>query len=210
MIRYFVRTTAERKLDKSYSQIDYNLLIDTEHKPIESFIHQLKYLSTVCTDVVLIEDDLILCEEFTNKIENAIKQYPDKIINFFCNYDTYFKTRESNEYSSNCCTYYPKRILSILADTMPKYIKYSTQYSWIENLALQELKETHIQYRPCLVQHLDFDTLIQKGNHKLRRTLYFIDYLKELDISYEDASTPENQQKLKELMESKFQNYNGT
>ena len=35
MIKYFVRTTGERQVDSSYSQIEYELLIDTEHKPVK-------------------------------------------------------------------------------------------------------------------------------------------------------------------------------
>ena len=41
-MKYYVRTTEERKLDNSYSQIEYELLIDKDHKPIDSFIKQLE------------------------------------------------------------------------------------------------------------------------------------------------------------------------
>ena len=40
-MKYYVRTTGERTLDDSYSQIEYELLLDKEHKPIESFMKQL-------------------------------------------------------------------------------------------------------------------------------------------------------------------------
>ena len=81
MLKFYVRTTLERQLDSSYSQIEYELLVDTEHKPIESFIEQLEQISEY--DSVLLEDDLILCKEFKNRIEEVINKYPNKIINFF-------------------------------------------------------------------------------------------------------------------------------
>ena len=203
MLRYYVRTTLERQLDSSYSQIEYELLVDTEHKPIESFIEQLEQISEY--DSVLLEDDLILCKDFKNRIEEVINKYPNKIINFFYHQDEYYQTRESTEYSNNQCTYYPKGISKLIAKEMKNFITYSNQYSWIENLALNKLNITHIQYRPCLVQHLDSGSLIQK--HKIIRpriTPYFIDYLEELNIPYEEASEPENKQRLIALMEEKF------
>ena len=191
MLKFYVRTTLERQLDSSYSQIEYELLVDTEHKPIESFIEQLEQISGY--DSVLLEDDLILCKDFKNRIEEVINKYPNKIINFFYHQDEYYQTRESTEYSNNQCTYYPKGIGKLIAKEMKNFITYSNQYSWIENLALNKLNITHIQYRPCLVQHLDSDSLIQK--HKIIRpriTPYFIDYLEELNIPYEEACEPEN------------------
>ena len=61
-IKYFVRTTGERVLDKSYEQIEYTLLIDKEHKPIQSFIDQLNIISEY--NAVLLEDDPSKTETF--------------------------------------------------------------------------------------------------------------------------------------------------
>lgn len=65
---------------------------------------------------------------------------------------------------------------------------------------MNKLGITHVKYRPCLVQHLDFDTLIQESPQGNRRCIYFIDYLKELNIEYEDAFLPENRKKLEQQM----------
>ena len=206
MIKYFIRTTGERKLDSSYSQIEYELLVDTKHQPVESFIEQLEQISEY--DAVLLEDDLILCKNFKNKIEEVIKQYPDKVINFFYHQDEYYLTREERRYSNNQCTYYPKGLAYKIAQEMKIVYKFrpKEQYSHLENDALLKLHLTHIQYRPCLVQHLDNGSLIQK--HKilrLRRTPYFIDYLDELGITYEEAYEHKNE--LIQLMNEKFMNY---
>ena len=81
MIKYYVRTTLERKLDSTYSQVNYELLIDREHNARKSFVEQLEYLATLDDDVVILEDDLILCKDFKHIIEGVINQYKNKIRN---------------------------------------------------------------------------------------------------------------------------------
>ena len=204
-MKYYVRTTLERELDSTYSQIEYELLVDKEHKPVESFIKQLEIISD--NDAVLLEDDLLLCKNFKKRIERVISRYPDKIINFFTFPIQYFKTREFQRFIWNQCTYYPKGIAKIVAAKMQEIKNNSDiemQYDILENEALKELKITHIQNRPCLVQHLDGKSLI--GNSmKGRMTIYFIDYLDELNISYEEAQSQLNKVKLKyKLLDTKI------
>lgn len=201
-MKYYVRTTLERKLDETYSQIEYELLIDKEHKPVDSFIKQLEIISE--EDSVLLEDDLILCKNFKERIESVIKQFPDKIINFFTFPARYFKAGESQNFLFNQCTYYPKGIAKQLAKVMNvKENKEECakghnhlQYDVLEDMALKIMGLTHIRYRPCLVQHLDGKSLI--GNRDSgRMTIYFIDYLDELNISYEEANEQKNVLKLR-------------
>ena len=137
-----------------------------------------------------------------DSIESVIKQFPDKIINFFTFPARYFKAGESQNFLFNQCTYYPKRIAKQLAKVMrevkEEYAKSHNrlQYDVLEDMALRIMGLTHIQYRPCLVQHLDGKSLI--GNRDSgRMTIYFIDYLDELNISYEEANEQKNVLKLR-------------
>lgn len=206
MIKYFVRTTNERILDKTYNQINYEKLVDLEHKPVDSFIKQLKIINSF--DSVLLEDDLILCKDFKKKIEEVIKLYPNNIINFFTLPMSYFKTKKEYGFCYNQCTYYPKGISNMIANEI-EYIlendiryKNCPQYDILENRALYNLKIKHIKYRPCLVQHIDGESIMNKDVKYLRRTPYFIDYLDALGITYKDALKSENKLKLMELMNS--------
>lgn len=198
MLKYFVRTTGERTLDNSFSQIDYELLIDKEHKPVKSFIEQLEIISDY--DSIFLEDDIKLCKDFKKRIEQVIKQYPDRLINFFTAPKHYFKTKEAQTFYFNQCTYYPKGLAKKLAAEMRKIEEESPgkyQYDVLESRALYNLNLKHIQYRPCLVQHLDFKSLIgNRDNYRI--TPYFIDYLEELNITYVEA------QKHKNLIELKY------
>ena len=78
MIRYYIRTTGERKLDISYNQIPYIKLIDKEHRYIDFFVDELERIGV--EDSVIIEDDCVLCKDFKNRIEAVISQYPNTCI----------------------------------------------------------------------------------------------------------------------------------
>lgn len=206
MIKYFVRTTGERELNSSFSQIKYTLLVDKDHRPVESFIEQLELISDY--DAVLLEDDVQLCKDFNKRLETVVKQYPGRVINFFTRPWEYFKTKESSEFSWNQCTYYPKGLAKKIAMAMrviykdmlenkdkldKKYITSAgyIQYGRLESNALEKLGIKHIQFRPCLVQHLDFKSLIGNDDGSDRTTLYFVDYLDNLKINYENIAVYE-------------------
>ena len=187
-MKYFIRTTGERKLDSSYSQIEYELLVDKEHRYIDFFVDELERVGK--DDCVIIEDDCVLCKDFKSRIEKVISKYPNKIINFF-QYPCmdYFKTYEDDYFLQNQCTYYPKNLSIKLAKKMRKVHRQFPELctDQVEDLALKELKLTHIKYRPCLVQHLNFHSFLNHDVNKLR-TPYFIDYLDKLNLNYDCLS----------------------
>lgn len=192
MIKYFVRTTGERTLDDSFSQIEYTLLIDKEHKPVKSFIEQLEIIGDY--DAVFLEDDVQLCRNFKEKVESVIKKYPDRLINFFTAPTNYFMTREAQTFYFNQCTYYPKGLAKKLSVEMRKIENENPgryQYDVLESMALKNMELKHIQFRPCLVQHLDFKSLVgNRDNYRI--TPFFIDYLDDLNIKYEEAKIHKN------------------
>lgn len=202
MIKYFVRTTTERKIHDSYNQIPYELLIDYEHNSGKAFLEQLEIINEY--DAVLLEDDCILCENFKEEIEKVIKQYPNKIINFFTRPRDYFYTKECPHFSYNQCTYYPKGVAKQILNVIKENHLECNSQERMTQKALLILNWSHITYRPCLVQHIDNNTLMWEKVYIPRRTPYFVDYLKELGITYEDAQKEENKSKLLLLMKEKF------
>ena len=207
-MKYYIRTTLERQLDESFNQIEYELFIDKEHKPIESFIQQLKIISN--DDSILLEDDIILCNNFKEKIKEVIKEHPNDIINFFYNPYTYFTSHYIDHFSWNQCTYYPKGLGKVIAEAMENYQlrfpKLTFQYDLLENVALKQLHIPVYVYRPCLVQHIDYSSLIQQNGLRGRRTPYYIGYLEELGIDYKDAYKEENLKKLQRYRDEYFRN----
>lgn len=203
MIKYFVRTTGERKLDKSFSQIDYELLIDKEHKPIESFIKQLSIISEY--DAVLLEDDVELCEDFQKEIEKVINEHPKDIINFYSEPMKYYTSHYTQIVIYNQCTYYPKGIGKILSNQMKKELegKDIREYDILETRAIKTLNLYLYNYRPCLVQHIDNISLMRgKIYISDRITPFFKNYLDKYNVDYTDPkSVFENIDKLKEEKE---------
>lgn len=189
-MKYYVRTTGDRQFNYD---INYEVLVDTERKPIKSFIDQLKQISS--DDAVLLEDDLILCKNFKERIEKVITQYPNCVINFYESPHEFYLTeeRQGAEYRFNQCTYYPKGLAKTIADKMEEvWIKHprEIQYDFLQSYAMHELNMSYISYRPCLVQHLNGISLI--GNNGANNTLFFIDYLDELNIDYNGVITKQN------------------
>ena len=179
----------QRKLNKSYSQIEYDLLVDTEHKPVESFIRQLKEINEF--DAVLLEDDVKLCKNFKEEIEKVISEHPNDIINFFYSPKKWFSSYYTTDFAYNQCTYYPKGKAKTLAETMEEIYKTKKiqGYDVLEMVALQKLGWTNYVYRPCLVQHIDRHSIILKTDTARRVTPFFKDYLDELHIDYMDVKT---------------------
>lgn len=202
MIKYFVRTTEERTLDKSFSQIDYELLIDRNHNSGKAFIEQLLEINDY--DAVLMEDDIILCKDFKNKIEKVISEHPNDVINFFTMPMQYLNEQYTSSFVYNQCTYFPKGIAKKIHDLAMRFMPNNRSQEQIMKRCLCLLRTKHYIYRPCLVQHIDNGSLM--GNHVMfcRRSPYFIDYLDELGMTYEEANVLENRRKLIALMKEKF------
>lgn len=194
-IKYFVRTTGERKLSPSFSQIEYELLIDKDHKPNESFFNQLEYISQ--WDAVLLEDDVELCQGFKEKIEKVINEHPNDIINFFTMPFDFFTSHYQPNFVYNQCTYYPKdKITKQLTEEMRALSKkfLSFGYDVIEGKVFKNHKIKVYVFRPCLVQHLDGVSIIGSLKNKQNKTVcgcrwskYYENYLLNLGIKYEDA-----------------------
>ena len=193
-MKFYVRTTGERKYDYD---LEYEELIDRNHEPVESFIKQLKIISDA--DSILLEDDLVLCKDFKNRIEEVIKKYPDKVINFYTSPERYFTTHETNLFVYNQCTYYPKGVAKQIAEKMEEEYKIrKLPYDTLESSALNKLGMSHVVYRPCLVQRIDMGSLIsnsEKGGSRV--SLYFVDWLEKYGIDYKEAIKPENIERLK-------------
>ena len=209
MIKYYVRTTGERTLDDSFSQIQYDYLIDSEHKKGEILAEQLRSIDG--TDVVLFEDDIILCKNFDKRLKEIVKDHSDEIINFFTLPSRWFESFYTTTLVYNQCTYIPQKLIAPLSEKIEE-IYQELKYQWKSTLTAEPLMQRAIKKlglkiylpRPCLVQHIDDGSLLKHYRAGRRRSPYFIDYLDQLGINNTEANTPENRQKLTEILEKQF------
>ena len=153
MIKFFVRTTGKRILDKSYSQINYELLIDTNNNSQKAFIQQLDIIEQ--QDCVVLEDDLILCNNFLEKITQIITNNKDEIITFFHLY--YYPEYLHEQHFGNLtqCIYYPKEKSHLLKETI---LKNNIDIPSVGRTLTEFYKLTNSYFllsAPYLVQHID-------------------------------------------------------
>lgn len=201
-MKYFVRTMENRedRLPDYFEKI-----VDREGRYVKSYIDALYIISDY--DAVLVEDDIVLCNNFKKEIEGVIAQYPNTIINFFSNPERYYTTHYTELFGYNQCTYFPKGVAKILADEMMKiYIpeeqsRFRQRYGRLLGVSLEKLGIPHLVYRPCLVNHIDGISTYD-GIFNQRNTIYFKDYLDKLGITMEEAYSIENQKALKKLLDA--------
>lgn len=215
LIRYFVRTTGSRVLDISFNQINYTLLIDRDCNAGNAFRTWLPLL--VEDDCVILEDDIILCNDFQRRVEEEISKTPNQIINFFRSntfFQNYYIINSPSEikspgFSFTQCVYFPCSVLKRLKQCIEKNDIRS--YS-VRKIIRQAMFKTNINFRlavPYPVQHVDTESLMGHdfGDFK-RRSPLFYNYLDELGITYEDVlKNPTLIMSLKNCMDKHMEKY---
>lgn len=138
--------------------------------------------------IVILEDDVKLCENFQERIMKAIEKRPDESISFFesaCSKKPlHSEYRAGSRFAWMQCRYYPAKIAKILCKKeeyeyfMENWKKYTSVWSYpIDTYASVVFRRHKLKYYmqlPFLVQHLPFPSAV--GNRPLnRQTKYFID-----------------------------------
>lgn len=194
-MKYYIRTTGERDLSQ-YAFLNATPLFDYEHKPVKSFIEQMRNISD--DDSLFMEDDIIFCKDFEKRLKEAITEYPNMVINFYYQPLTNFPKGEikGNKFLFNQCVYYPKGISKIIADKMEELVNDGikwTQYDEIEGAALNELNIDFINYRPMLVQHIGKSSLLGNNfENNNAESIFFIDDLEKYNVNYNNEKALEN------------------
>ena len=82
-LEFVVMTTAWGGRDISYLKNAIpNLMVCTDynHDAMWNFLNSMRITENPC---VHLEDDIVLCDNFLQKVTEAVNQYPDYVINFF-------------------------------------------------------------------------------------------------------------------------------
>lgn len=141
---------------------------DGYHSGFETFIRSLEFTDEPC---VRIEDDIELCNNFVEVIENIISRKPDVIINFFRPNANDFRINKKETlreltgkwFSYNQCTYYPQGIASKLAKWLREHRE---QYKEYDDAMRDYFVQNDIhfyQYCPNIVNHKSEVSLIDKN-----------------------------------------------
>lgn len=135
-------------------------------------------------DLLLLEDDIRVCNNFISLVSDAIDEYEDEVINFHYNIHNSGYTSEIsiNKYQFNQCVFFPKRIVKKMRNYCKEFYKIYPYYVRKKiyemeiRYALSKLHvESFIAYEPELVKCLGFESMI--GTSPIT-THNFIDDLK--------------------------------
>lgn len=169
----YVLTNSVRALHNSYKQVNFQLFTDKRNNPHKCYIDLLNKARKQNEDVLILEDDLILCDGFLAHIKSIIEEYGQYIINFFWQplRDVKKTTIEKTGFCYTQCVYYPKGMIDKFYNDLLE-----PNFSYARNIkqALEKNGIPFVQVRPHYVQHIGDESLIWNGL-PIRRSHQFID-----------------------------------
>lgn len=184
------RTENVAKLKEIIPQLE--VVVDTTHNAYNGFFEACRIAND--TGAIILEDDVQLCKDFCNRIESIIyDKGTDKVYNFFEKPKSYFKTSYvgGSNFMWTQCIYLPPELPMQIASMHDRFKeerpkKWQGQaYDCLIAYALTKLKTKYWRIRPCLVQHLDFNSIIGSRPTN-RQTPYFVDCLEEKGVVYDE------------------------
>lgn len=196
-MRYIVRTVdfddkRKANVEELKKQIpNLEVFVDTKHDGYESWFCACEMLHE--TGGVILEDDVFLCKNFCERIEKIIEEKgTENVINFFEKPKKYFKTslEGGSKFMWTQCVYLPPFLGNKMRETFEEFKTKRPKkaqgmaYDCLTAYVLSKLKMKYWRIRPCLVQHLPFQSVIGWRPCN-RQTLYFIDDLEIAGIDYD-------------------------
>jgi len=133
-----------------------------------------------------LEDDVILCEDFKNKVLGEIEKHPDSLIQFYTNRATDYKLGSrfvtGSKFAWNQCTYYPKNMGLEIAKSYPDWVEQNNNRlkhpTGLDTIVADYMKKHKLKYWvviPCFVQHAEGVSAINPKRARDRSSKYFID-----------------------------------
>ncbi len=196
-MRYFVRTvswSAERleNVERMKRHIpDLQVTVDSVGDWYKTFFDVCDQIDD--TGAVLLEDDVLLCETFCDRLESIVSEKGhDKVFNFFEKPKVWLPTQYvgGSNFLWMQCIYLPPGLPSRMRGHFetfkrekPERFRGVSCDAFISYVLVQE-KVKYWRVRPCLVQHLNFTSLA--GHASGRQTPFFIDDLIQQGITYDD------------------------
>ena len=156
-MRYICQAVPQRRvLVERIQPLIPGLEVHYDHyrDPMGAFIRSLEMMND--EPCVFIEDDIILCERFTERAEEAIAQYPDDMISFFFlgNKTTRQPARVAGR---TFCMMQSIHLPAGCASKIIPFVKARYDDFCSQDLAVRDwlaaVKRKYILWYPCLVQH---------------------------------------------------------
>ena len=167
-VDFVVMTTSFGKRDISHLiEAIPNLIICTDYRgdAMGNFINSLMASDKPC---VHLEDDIDICDDFVDKIKQAISCHPNRVINFFSLRKKGYELKRPYEetgskYLMNQCFYLPCGYGQQIAEFYKGWERKKEHPTGLDLLIadfLKSRKERYIQWFPHLVNHKQCRSLI--------------------------------------------------
>lgn len=191
-MKVIIRTTLNKtfEIDDSYKQLErfpsVLFSIDYELRGCSWNLAQAFRLAGN-EPAIHLEDDLILCDDFCNKVIDEIRRRPKNILSFFSRKKNLRETTKKNGFWNiyTHCFYYPGFKNSEVADFIEFYNSNDTAKKeaigtacdlQLSDYAMRNGLDNYLIF-PALVQHRRVPTRCKKPRNTARQTTYFIDDL---------------------------------
>ena len=178
-VRFIMRTTDE-KLCEPYLKDIPNLEVckDRKHDAMDTFRYSLEMTGEdACVNM---EDDIVLCKDFMDKIMKEIEKRPNDVIQFFSmrNDDLTIGSRyiPGRTFCMNQCFYLPPGMSKELLAYMDIWDRYEEEPNAYDYLMADYFKEHKIKYWnvcPNLVDHLPVKSRINPRRSTKRQSFTF-------------------------------------
>lgn len=128
---------------------------------------------------ILLEDDVVLTVGWREKVEAAVAQHPDSVINFFNTDrdDAALGTRwmDGKVYAANLCVYFPAGVaadfLRYVGEARTSY--HEDYHDLLFGRYLRRRNRPYLQHVPSLVQHLPGPSVVRPDRRQDRHSLTF-------------------------------------
>jgi len=179
-MKIIVRKMPQMVLDKSFEQLNGKYEICFNGNAMETFMKSIEMSEN--DDCLNLEDDIVLCDNFLEKVNEVIAQYPDKIISFFTlkKRPMGINIERGKTFCMNQCVYIPKKRNKALLKYQPVWMKSKrgienpTGYDYLMGDLMDLLNETYVLYQPSLVQHMEMKSRINPKRSSKRQSKTFI------------------------------------
>ena len=166
-------------LDKSFNQLSGQYQVCFAGNAMETFMKSVEMSQD--DDCLNLEDDIILCDNFLERVNKVIARHPDKAITFFTlkNRPMGENIEKGGNFCMAQCVYMPKWLNVALKKYVDIWLmskrgkENPTGNDYMVADLLASLKKSYILYQPSLVQHMDMKSRIDPRRSTKRQSKTF-------------------------------------
>ncbi len=137
-MKIFIRTTGERSLDQ-FNDINYEVLMDKEKTGCAGYFKQMKQLSEIDDNILLLEDDIVLKNNFFDCLNSLIEISNNNYIINMSQPTATLKLFDPKDFVWTRAVYYPKNsIAEFMKNYSEDYLKLSQFYDKIQAVLMED------------------------------------------------------------------------